>query len=897
MSSPDHPHPVRSPLPVTWTTTLRFVLLVVAATATVATVTNWLLPWVFGDYDSAAIEAVNACQDAVYRDLMDISRSHGFWDVFRSDGPFHQRLGQLADCPRTGRSGAWPLIGVVSFWTIVIVALWWLPAWRVRRRRYERLGQVTGTHPPGADGRPGLLDALAQLQHTAGVPSAVTYLRDNLDPRCTALAFGRTGHRCVVLSAGLETLRHRDRAAFDAVVLHELAHVRNRDVDIGFLTVIAWRVAMPLVALTILLSVARPWTNAGGTAGDKLFDAAVALQFLGSAAAVLLLGRSVLRSRELLADARVSQWASRDDLIRTLESHFPHSSRRPVLLWTHPSLTRRISAMRDGRLLEATNFWVWFAVGLVTKTIIYGVATTSTDSAWGLVMVAAYAVGAGFVLVAFAVEILRDPDPTRGHRDGRRVAVGLGLGLAIGFVLFDSTVISIAMTARDAFALQLLLWIPVLCGAAWLAYRWLAVVATAWAPVLAVLRRPWSRALGWTTLGMSIVPIYVGLTFLVSQLTQSIIGPLIDVEGVLSASALVVELPLRFALYPYQRTGPLLLVLTALPLVADVLQGRTRNTPSAPRTRSGLTPSLLHGFVWGLVAITLGLVVAEPVRSAGGGLASFLAVYGVVVVTQVACAAHLAHRLRRRPHPVAAAALGGLVVGLVWTTWTIFLFMLSSRAPGAAVSLPGLVQASWYPVPLGVALGAGVACLMARLHRRRAGPVGAALVHPDPTAAVPEPDAPPGRPRRPGRLGLRYGLINAVTILVVSLYLSILVALLVGPLLQVVSAVHVVRKPQRRHPVLAATLACVVTGVVGQAAVLFLIVAALLGSGASPDVGVAVNGTLLLGCPLVVGTGVGSAVAGILHGVRSDRRPPPGPGVGNGRYGPGPGPGPVPSRR
>nr|WP_176735063.1 M56 family metallopeptidase [Micromonospora carbonacea] len=861
--------------------------------------TNWLLPWVFGDYDNAAIEAVNACQTAVYRDLMGISRAHGFWDVFRSDGPFHQRLDQLADCPRTGRSGAWPLIGVVSFWTIVIVALWWLPAWRIRRRRYERLGQVAGPHPPGADGRPRLLDALAQLQHTAGVPSAVTYLRDNLDPRCTALAFGRTGHRCVVLSAGLETLRHRDRAAFDAVVLHELAHVRNRDVDVGFLTVIAWRVAMPLVALTTLLSIARPWTNTGGTAGDKLLGAAVALQFLGSSAAVLLLGRSVLRSRELLADARVSHWASRDALIRALESHFPHSPRRPVLLWTHPSLARRISAMRDSRLLEATNFWVWFAVGLVTKTIIYGVATTSRDNAWGLSMVAAYAVGAGFVLVAFASEILRDPDPNRDHRDGRRVAVGLGLGLAIGFVLLDSTVISIVVMAQDAFALQLLLWIPVLCGAAWLAYRWLAVVAAAWAPVLAVLRRSWSRALGWTTLGMSIVPIYVGLTFLVSQLTQSIIGPLIDAEGVLSAPALLVELPLRFALSPYQRTGPLLLVLAALPLVADVLRGRTRNAPSAPRARSGLTPGLLHGFVWGLVAITLSPVVAVSLLGEGGGLTAFLAICGVVVVTQVACAAQLAHRLRHRPHPVGAAALGGLTVGLFWTAWTIFLSMLSSQASGAAVSLSALVQESWYPVPVGVALGAGVAYLTARLYQRQAGPDGAALVHPDLTAKVP--DVPPGRPRRPRRLGLRYGLINAAAILVVSMYLSILVAIPVGLLLQVVCAIHVIRKPQRRYPVLAATLASVVTGVVGQAAVLMLIVATLLSSEVSNGVAFAVNGTLLLGCPLVVGTGVGSAVAGILHGIRSGRRlppgPGPGPGVGNGRYGPGPGPGLVRSRR
>ncbi|MFK0258318.1 M48 family metalloprotease [Streptomyces sp. NPDC090445] len=56
-----------------------------------------------------------------------------------------------------------------------------------------------------------------------------------LDGSVNGLTFGRAGKRYVMLSRGLITLHRTDPEALRAIVLHELAHLRNRDVDIAYL--------------------------------------------------------------------------------------------------------------------------------------------------------------------------------------------------------------------------------------------------------------------------------------------------------------------------------------------------------------------------------------------------------------------------------------------------------------------------------------------------------------------------------------------------------------------------------------------------------------------------------------------------------------------------------------
>ncbi len=61
-----------------------------------------------------------------------------------------------------------------------------------------------------------------------------------LDPSPTGLSFGRPGSTSVALMGGLVTRQFADPPAFRAVVRHELAHLRNRDVDLTYATLSLW---------------------------------------------------------------------------------------------------------------------------------------------------------------------------------------------------------------------------------------------------------------------------------------------------------------------------------------------------------------------------------------------------------------------------------------------------------------------------------------------------------------------------------------------------------------------------------------------------------------------------------------------------------------------------------
>jgi Peptidase family M48 len=92
----------------------------------------------------------------------------------------------------------------------------------------------------------------------------------------------------------------RQPAAFEAVILHELAHIRNKDVNQTYLAIAIWRafVLAALLPLAGLLTL----SHVPISAPRVLWRVAV------SALTVYLLRNSVLRSREFGADARVREF-------------------------------------------------------------------------------------------------------------------------------------------------------------------------------------------------------------------------------------------------------------------------------------------------------------------------------------------------------------------------------------------------------------------------------------------------------------------------------------------------------------------------------------------------------------------------------------------------------------
>lgn len=256
--------------------------------------------------------------------------------------------------------------------TVLCVTIYLLtPAWRIFRS-----GLISAYSLPGLRGE---LDGLAR---TARV--RVRFAADLLNPAVGGLAFGRAGRRYVVLNRGLLQLAGSDRAGFRAIMLHELAHVRGRDLDVAYLTVVIWRVFLAVVLLpTFILFHSELDADALTTTGQVEFW----VQLAALALTVLVLHHSILRERELRADARAVLWcADSAALLRVLDpgtaeppADDPYTD--PVVRWVkhwsrrlvkpvfglHPPAAQRYAAAADPGAVPATEAGQGFSVGLVVS--------------------------------------------------------------------------------------------------------------------------------------------------------------------------------------------------------------------------------------------------------------------------------------------------------------------------------------------------------------------------------------------------------------------------------------------------------------------------------------------------------------------------------------------------
>lgn len=178
------------------------------------------------------------------------------------------------------------------------------------------------------------MTALAQEAGLRDLPSLVVgpaALRD-------AFCYGRPGRYRVALPTGLAI--RPSSAGFDAVVRHELAHVAHRDVALSWMARSVWYALTPLLALPVILSLARGDLS---IVPDYLWRAAVL------AAVVLLAQRAVLRSREHDADLRASQTAGARQAMTAVLSSIssqPTARLRRVLAH-HPDATTRLAVLHN----------------------------------------------------------------------------------------------------------------------------------------------------------------------------------------------------------------------------------------------------------------------------------------------------------------------------------------------------------------------------------------------------------------------------------------------------------------------------------------------------------------------------------------------------------------------
>ncbi|MEU8680363.1 M48 family metalloprotease [Streptomyces sp. NPDC048611] len=390
-------------------------------------------------------------------------------------------------------SWAWSVGGTLLVFVLALIVYVWLPRWKVRGGRLV----------PVRDGA--LLDELAALTRQAGLSRAPSFVMDPVAATPSAVVFGRWRSHTVSLHGGLIARRAADPDGFRTVVLHELAHIRNRDVDIAYATEALWR-AFALVALLpyVVMSVYPPGASPSEVLeqwGERWAFGLRGLAFPLILAALVMLARAdVLRTRELYADLDAVRWGGSPKALAVgatvpLSTGFGvrHAGRRFLALWrTHPAWEERQESLLDPAALfgirATTMFLTAAAVVESGQVVLLGrdlpdLVSAPTVAAWLAAALVTGIVGTALWRAVTHAVLAGRPTPS-----GLRAGTLLGLGLAAGELM---TFRSSGRSWLPPYPHVLLLLIAACAGLTW----WAAQCAEVW------IRTCRGRSLRWVQLG------------------------------------------------------------------------------------------------------------------------------------------------------------------------------------------------------------------------------------------------------------------------------------------------------------------------------------------------------------------------------------------------------------
>jgi Zn-dependent protease with chaperone function len=443
----------------------------------------------------------------------------------------------LEDLARRGQPflrdvARWKIIGVVLTLTLATVIYWFMPAWQIRHMRLRPLSPQD------------VPDVTAYLEHLcreAGLSSVPTFMWNPLDLVSGAMAFGRLGRYYVGLTGGLVNTFYTNQPTFRAVMLHELAHLRNVDVNKTGFTVALWWAFVVTAILPSVVSLLWHRVDWKTTYFMIWFG-------IVSTALVLLTRNAVLRTREFYADVRASVWDGPSGSLR-----YVVAALAPVKgirrLGPHPDRVERLQTLEDTYRLLRLGFWDAFGAGLAAAIIVKSVQllfmglfftpelTRQPVYLWSFAVVVGFvlpvfclslavgAVGIGVWRGAFAT-LVRGQTPHEAGRLGCALALGILSGelLLLAPVAFvgsgsamsdQSTPLGSIVLLGSLTALGITLLFATLC----LIFIWVAAAASAWLEV--VLRRH-SPSLALTislVIASASVTVWaMGITFMTSGL-------------------------------------------------------------------------------------------------------------------------------------------------------------------------------------------------------------------------------------------------------------------------------------------------------------------------------------------------------------------------------------------
>jgi Zn-dependent protease with chaperone function len=471
-----------------------------------------------------------------------------------------------------------------------------LPLLKLRRGRLEALAE---------EDAPEVLTVLRELCREAELKAVPKFVWNPLNSTVCALAFGRLGRHYVALSGGMVSRLYSDPGAFKAILLHELAHLRNADVDKAYFAVALWWAFVALAAVPLAATIVTQPTIAA--AGSVL--SLVGWRLAALTAIVFLIRNAVLRAREAYADLRASSWDGPQSALPRVLTELRGGARGRLRLLVnslsaHPDPEARRALIGDTRSLFRIGIWEAFGTGLAAALafptlvdlqlmFLTGYAPKAFYLTSGQIanLVAGLLVGSlSATIVGLGVwrgELVELLEQRRSLHLGR-LALALTAGLVIGQWLALTSGFDTGSRTSIVVAGVYLAWVAILLLGCWLLLAWTRSVGQAWLGVAL------SRGIGRPSYLPALITLsalfsaWLGVLFFVRDVGSVATG--VGDTGVLLALFLGAGVAFQFLVNPVSLLA--LASLWAIPF-ASWLQGRRRSALDwAYMDRSGPHP---HG--------------------------------------------------------------------------------------------------------------------------------------------------------------------------------------------------------------------------------------------------------------------------------------------------------------
>lgn len=424
-----HPKPRLNPFAFPSDTDFRFVMLITATISASFLIYNFLYDAFPANWKTYAAHVIS-CLKTTYTG-----------NSFINQVSFANAYGQCI-APSYRILAAWVGLGVALLFSMAGVIYWLLPVWKIWRDGLRPL-EISNTPP-------GMMAYLEDLCRQAELRQSPVFLLNPYSSAASGVAFGHLGRYYVVLHAGLIKLFQDDRPFFRAVVLHELAHMRNGDINKTYFTIsIVW---------SFLLTALLPWI-VSQFINQFSYQSILDVFTLGWPVLVLtvliyLLRNAILRARELYADARASEWDGSEGALGRVLGLLsdPKGGHLRRILRAHPDPDRRRSLLRDTSSMFRLGFWDAFVAGFIVTGVLSNVN-------WLLILffhnsinaIVPGLVGAPLLIGTVGLEVWRAIFARQANGQTRLSFIAVTLGLVLGLLLGQPFSLFVTLTGGGYF--------------------------------------------------------------------------------------------------------------------------------------------------------------------------------------------------------------------------------------------------------------------------------------------------------------------------------------------------------------------------------------------------------------------------------------------------------------